>query len=121
MFADYIAPDSIISKMTGFIMFPLSFITGMLFWQGIAIISSFFKWLFRMKKPESGAKREKPPGSFMLIPPAILIGAASGVLMGFVSDEAWMLTAGTAGAIAGLLYGIVLFIPAQFNLLPMVD
>lgn len=118
-YAGYLAPDSMISSIFGFFMFPLSFIVGMILWQGVAIIANFFKWVFRSGKKSDQSDTIKPPGSFMLIPPAIIIPGLAGIGMGFFSDEAWMWSACIACGLAGLIYGIVLFMAAQLKLLPI--
>ncbi len=116
-FAQCIAPDSAFASLSGFTMLPLAFISGMIAWQGFAIIAMLFG--AKSKQTDGG---EVPPGSIgLLIASIVVCGLAGGIV--------WMFNASTTDLVpvlgkflgVGAGYGALCWILARVGLLPMME
>lgn len=114
--AEWLAPGWFLAGVAGLFMLPMSFMVGLVFWQGVAIIKLLFRLpllLFRRGKAPAASSFDTPPGAGVFVPVSLFFGLVGGLVIGLMPGGSGILAAIGWGGLLGVGYGFAVWQLAQ--------
>lgn len=110
--AERLAPGWFLAGLAGLFMLPLSFLVGLVLWQGVAIIKLLFRLPFLLFRRSQGARVEVvaiPPGAAVFVPVALFFGLVGGFVIGAMPGDSGVFEATGWGGLLGGFYGVAVW------------
>jgi len=129
------APNSFLATAAGFVAPPLSFILGMIAWQGLTMISLLIRLIFRLLKRAKGQPvldairkdsaqdlgLELRKKAWVMIAVHLAIYCPAGAIVGLAAGLNVLPSALIQFGLLGLFYGSVMYGLVKADLLPLAD